>query len=100
MTTLLLSIRPAPLAAWFHHSFTRPVVEIDGAERPAKWGDQALDLPPGEHRLRVYFRYRGQRLARLAESGTDLTLPDARESIRLRARLGLPNGSRFRFYQG
>ncbi|MEV5510314.1 hypothetical protein [Streptomyces orinoci] len=95
MTTVLLSIRPALPAAWFHHLLTRPFIELDGTEHPAKWGEQSLDLAPGTHRLGVCFRYRVRSSPRLAESVTQLTVPDTPTPIPVRARLGLPNGSHF-----
>lgn len=76
---------------------TCPVIEVDGEEYPAKWGRSRVPVTPGTHRVSVFFRYRGQRSARLAEAGRELSTVEAPSTVRLTARLGPRNGSRFRF---
>ncbi|MFI6347794.1 hypothetical protein [Streptomyces sp. NPDC050560] len=88
-------IKPSAFAAVFHRLLTRPVVEIDGTEHESAWGAGEVSVPPGEHRVGVYFRYRGQRTARLGASEAAFAAgPGAR--MLLSARLGAANGSVFR----
>ncbi|MFD9124423.1 hypothetical protein [Kitasatospora sp. NPDC059571] len=95
MAKLTIDIRPAPVARFFHRAFTRPVVELDGAETETAWGTTELPVGSGPHTIAVAFRYRGQRTAVLALSREEFTVaPDAAE-VRLTARLGARNGSRF-----
>ncbi|MEV1024586.1 hypothetical protein [Streptomyces sp. NPDC050264] len=91
----MISVRPSLVAAWFHRLLTRPVVEFDGRASARGWGTHEVRVPPGEHHVRVFFRYRGQRGARLAEADTRfVTRPEARR-VEISARLGPRNGSRF-----
>ncbi|MEV0276422.1 hypothetical protein AB0I22_08575 [Streptomyces sp. NPDC050610] len=91
-----IDVRPSPVAAWFHHLLTRPVIEVDGRECAAKWGAAKIPVRPGEHRLSVYFRYRGQKSARLAEAGADFAVDEASTGLHVAVRLGPRNGDRFR----
>lgn len=36
---------------------TGPTITVDGRPMRASWGETALDLPPGQHRIRVHTRY-------------------------------------------
>lgn len=100
MTTVVITVRPSPLAAWFHHLLTRPVIEIDGEEQTAKWGTQHIEVPSGTRHVSVYFRYRGQVRSRLGESGKDVSIAEGSSEgsnkVYMRARLGIRNSSRFR----
>ncbi|MEV0260081.1 hypothetical protein AB0I49_01875 [Streptomyces sp. NPDC050617] len=93
---VIIDVRPSPVAAWFHHLLTSPVIEVDGREYPAKWGTAKVPVSPGEHRLTVYFRYRGQKRARLAEAGKDFAVDETSSAVDVAVRLGPRNGSRFR----
>lgn len=42
--------------AWFLF-FCTPQVEINGAAQRRSWGTHFFPLNPGNHRVRVYFRY-------------------------------------------
>ncbi|MFF7636958.1 hypothetical protein ACFZB9_27990 [Kitasatospora sp. NPDC008050] len=91
-----ITVRPSGFAAVFHHLFTFPVVEVDDTEHRTSWGAATtLRLTPGEHRLSVYFRYRGQHAARLGEGRAVLTA-DGPPRLRVRAQLGVRNSSAFR----
>ncbi|MGW5481530.1 hypothetical protein [Streptomyces sp. NPDC004008] len=97
MVNVLVDIRPSLVAQLFHRAFTRPVVEIDGVERPAKWGTTEVSIEPGAHEIAVFFRYKGQRAARLGEGTGEFTVPDnAHTQPRVTARLGPRNGSSFK----
>ncbi|WP_329151006.1 hypothetical protein OIU91_27720 [Streptomyces sp. NBC_01456] len=89
-------VKPSPIAAWFHHLLTNPVIEVDGQEYAAKWGTTRVAVTPGIHRISVSFRYRGQKSARLAEASKEFSTAEA-SSVRVTASLGPRNGSRFRF---
>ncbi|MEV7777549.1 hypothetical protein [Kitasatospora sp. NPDC088351] len=96
MVRLSVDIRASLVARAFHHAFTRPVVAIDGVEAPAVWGRTRLPVEPGPHRLAVYFRYRGQRTARLGLGQSEFTADTAVPGPHATARLGPRNGSHFR----
>lgn len=44
MVKVLVDIRPSLVALPFHRAFTRPVVEIDGVEWPARWGTTEIPV--------------------------------------------------------
>ncbi|MEX2972448.1 hypothetical protein [Streptomyces sp. C184] len=90
-------VKPSLIASWFHHLLTNPVIEVDGQEYPAKWGTSKVTVTPGTHRISVYFRYRGQKNARLAEASKEFSTAEASSGVRVTASLGPRNGSRFRF---
>ncbi|MYW01006.1 hypothetical protein GT354_22515 [Streptomyces sp. SID3343] len=92
----MISVKPSPVAAWFHHLLTKPVIELDGTEHVAKWGKQEIPVPPGDHRISVYFRYRGQADARLAEASTQFITGQTSRRVEITAGLGPLNGSGFR----
>ncbi|WP_445528452.1 hypothetical protein [Streptomyces cyslabdanicus] len=92
----VVTVQASPVAAWFHHLFTRPVIEIDGTEHAAKWGTTDIAVTSGVHHVSVYFRYRGQSRARLAEAGRDVPTGDGGRRMSVHARLGPRNGSSFR----
>ncbi|MGW1749251.1 hypothetical protein ACWCRD_27315 [Streptomyces sp. NPDC002092] len=97
MVKVLVDIRPSLVALPFHRALTRPVVEIDGVEWPARWGTTEVSIEPGVHEIAVFFRYKGQRGARLGVGTEELTVPgDARTQPRVTARLGPRNGSNFK----
>ncbi|GHG81191.1 hypothetical protein [Streptomyces griseocarneus] len=100
MTNISVHIRPSLIALPFHRAFTRPVVEVDGVERQAAWGTTEVAVDGGTHRLAVYFRYRGQRTARLGEGHAEFTVDGSVPEIRVTARLGSRNGSHFRVVVG
>ena len=93
---IVVHVRPSYLAYWFHRLFTRPVVEVDGQERTGPWGVLEVPVSEGEHRLGVYFRYRGQSRARLGESSRDITVRASDRRLAVKATLGPLNGSSFR----
>ncbi|MGF1431609.1 hypothetical protein [Kitasatospora sp. LaBMicrA B282] len=94
---LRITVRPSPLAAGFHHLLTFPVVELDGVARRIVWGaPTALPLTGPQHRLSVYFRYRGQRSTRLGEGRAVLETVAAPAVLEVRAQLGVRNSSTFR----
>jgi hypothetical protein len=97
MVKVLVDIRPSLVALPFHRAFTRPVVEIDGVEWPAKWGTTEVPVEEGAHEIAVFFRYKGQRSARLGVGTDELTVHDAPGTQpRVTARLGPRNGSSFK----
>ncbi|MDF2270720.1 hypothetical protein P2Q00_35630 [Streptomyces coacervatus] len=94
---VLVDIRPSLVALPFHRAFTRPVVEIDGVEWPARWGTTEIPVEAGAHEIAVFFRYKGQRAARLGVGTEELTVhhtPGAQS--RVTARLAPRNGSSFK----
>jgi hypothetical protein len=94
-----VEVRPSAFAAVFHWLFTRPAVTIDGQEHVGKWGtwgSARITVAPGTHRVRVYFRYRGQHRSRLGESGTEFSVGASARHVTIRARLGPLNGDTFR----
>ncbi|MFH8982258.1 hypothetical protein [Streptomyces varsoviensis] len=91
-----VDVRPSPIAAWFHRLLTSPVIELDGRAHAARWGTATIPVSPGEHRLTVYFRYRGQKRARLAAAEKDFAVDEASSAVDIAVRLGPRNGSRFR----
>lgn len=91
-----VEVRPSPVAAWFHHLLTHPVIEVDNRAYAAKWGTAEITVPAGSHRISVYFRYRGQKNARLAEAGREFSAEPAARRVDITARLGVRNDSRFR----
>ncbi|WP_414167355.1 hypothetical protein ACMATS_07300 [Streptoverticillium reticulum] len=91
-----VEVRPHPIAAAFHHLLTHPVVEIDGREHVMKWGTEEIPVAAGQHRIRVFFRYRGQKGTHLALASREFTVDGAARRVGLAARLGWRNGSRFR----
>ncbi|MEV6794410.1 hypothetical protein AB0M87_21015 [Streptomyces sp. NPDC051320] len=93
---LVVNVAASPIAAWFHHLFTRPVVEIDGSEHAARWGTTEIPLVSGGHRLNVYFRYRWQNNTRLAESSSDFAVGNGSRRVSVDVQLGSRNGSCFR----
>jgi hypothetical protein len=97
MVKVLVDIRPSVLALPFHRAFTRPVVEIDGVEWPARWGTTEVSVGAGVHEVAVFFRYKGQGSARLGVGTDELTVRDGEGTQpRVTARLGARNGSSFK----
>ncbi|MFJ5533988.1 hypothetical protein [Streptomyces sp. NPDC093261] len=97
MVNVVVDIRPSLVALAFHRAFTRPVVEIDGVERPARWGTTEVPVEPGDHEIAVFFRYKGRRSARLGVGTGEFTVrDDTRSRPRVTARLGPRNGSSFK----
>ncbi|GLW14176.1 hypothetical protein Stsp01_09190 [Streptomyces sp. NBRC 13847] len=92
-----VQVTPPLVAAWLLRLMTHPVIEIGGKEYAATWGRSRVAVTPGTHRIAVFFRYRGQRNARLAEAGREFSTAEAPSVVRLTARLGPRNGSGFRF---
>ncbi|OON73834.1 hypothetical protein B1H18_26585 [Streptomyces tsukubensis] len=91
-----MRVKPSAFAAPFHYLFTRPVVEVDGKEYEGRWGTREIPMSRGAHRIRVYFRYRGRRAARLGEAGVEVSVEVTDRRIGLTAKLGPTNGSTFR----
>ncbi|MCX4631362.1 hypothetical protein [Streptomyces sp. NBC_01443] len=100
MTKLLIHIQPSLIALPFHRAFTRPLVDIDGVEREAAWGTTEIPVEAGTHHLAVYFRYRGQRSARLGVGHEEFAVDGSMPELRVTARLGPRNGSGFRVVIG
>ncbi|WP_406476701.1 hypothetical protein [Streptomyces sp. NBC_01615] len=97
MVKVLVDIRPSLVALPFHRAFTRPVVEIDGVEWSARWGTTEIPVEAGAHEIAVFFRYKGQRAARLGVGADELTVHDSPGTeSRVTARLGARNGSGFK----
>ncbi|MFC5724849.1 hypothetical protein ACFP1Z_32345 [Streptomyces gamaensis] len=72
-------------------------MNVDGAETRARWGRTEIPVTAGQHQIAVYFRYRGQRTARLGEGRGEFTVGDGSpERMRASAALGVRNGSSFR----
>jgi hypothetical protein len=96
---LRVDVRPSPFAAVFHRLLTRPVIDIDGQDHVGKWGPAEICVAPGVHRISVYFRYRGQRRARLGESSMEFSVGPATRRVEIEARLGPLNSDHFRITQ-
>jgi hypothetical protein len=47
-----------PLA--FLLPMTKFVIAVDGAEQEGSWGERTVTVTPGEHTLRMWFRYMGK----------------------------------------
>lgn len=76
----------------------RPVVQVDGNDHVARWGKPVtLTVPPGIHRIRVFFRYRG------AKSDLGATEREVEVSPgdvwRFAVKHGVTNGSGLHFVQ-
>ncbi|WP_280702247.1 hypothetical protein [Kitasatospora sp. GP82] len=97
---VVVEVRPFPANVWFHRAFTRPVVEIDGVEFGAVWGENEVAVGAGSHEIAVFFRYRGQRKARLGLGHGVFRVDTSAAVTRVRAALGPTNGSRFRISVG
>ena len=54
-TGIHLQIRFFPLA--FFLFFCTPTIEINGKKSKIKWGKSFMSIPPGNHVVRVFFRY-------------------------------------------
>ena len=52
--------------------FTKLTVEVDGLAHVGPWRGTLVPVPPGEHEVRVYFRYVGQ--PRCGEAATRVTV--------------------------
>jgi hypothetical protein len=48
-----------PLA--FLLPMTKFVIAVDGAEQDGSWGERAVTVTPGEHTVRMWFRYMGRK---------------------------------------
>jgi hypothetical protein len=64
---------------------TKFVIEIDGTEHEGKWGQRTVAVAPGQHTVRMWFRYLGRKCG-AAEVSINAT-PDATHSISYRAPL-------------
>jgi hypothetical protein len=51
-----------------------PRIEVDGNVTHAKWGDHALEVPPGEHTVSIYFAY--LMMPRCGENSVRVNVPD------------------------
>jgi hypothetical protein len=40
---------------------TKFVIEVDGAEQDGRWGQRTIAVMPGEHTVRMWFRYMGKK---------------------------------------
>ncbi|WRZ89521.1 hypothetical protein OHB54_10865 [Streptomyces sp. NBC_01007] len=96
MTRLRVEIRPSWIARLFHLAFTRPFVDIDGTESRAQWGTTEIPVATGAHEVGVYFRYRGQKSARLGMGKAAFTVDGSSDPLFVRAVLGMRNGSPFK----
>jgi hypothetical protein len=66
-----LRAKVAPLAIFYY--FTKPQVSVDGgAPFPVAWGVNQLTVPPGRHRVQVWFRYFLWSKANFAELDVDV----------------------------
>ncbi|WP_369388972.1 hypothetical protein AB5J72_16265 [Streptomyces sp. CG1] len=102
MARLSVEIRPSRMARPFHLAFTRPFVDIDGTEIPAQWGTTEIPVTSGPHEIAVYFRYRGQKSARLGIGRAEFTADGSSDSlpVSVSAVLGTRNGSPFKVRVG
>ncbi|MEU8693775.1 hypothetical protein [Streptomyces sp. NPDC048665] len=100
MARLSVLIRPSRMAQPFHLLFTRPFVDIDGVEIPAQWGTMEIPIIAGSHEISVYFRYRGQKSARLGSGRAEFTTDGSSDVLPVSAVLGTRNGSPFRVQVG
>ncbi|MFF2631055.1 hypothetical protein ACFVUN_35475 [Kitasatospora griseola] len=94
MAVLVVEVRPHWFTAWFHRMATEPVVDVDGVESRARWGVNRVPVTAGPHVVSVWFRYRGQRAARLGPGAAELTVAEGAQ-VPVSTRLGVRNGSRF-----
>ncbi len=53
--------------------FTKITIEIDGVAHIVGWGRQSVDVAPGSHDVRVFFKYLFK--ARTGEAGTTVNVP-------------------------
>lgn len=49
----------SPLA--FLLTMTKFVIEVDGIEHEGPWGERTVSVAPGQHTVRMWFRYLGGR---------------------------------------
>ncbi|MET7898545.1 hypothetical protein [Streptomyces mirabilis] len=100
MARLSIEIRPSWIARPFHLAFTRPFMDVDGTESAAQWGTTEIPVSTGPHEIAVYFRYRGQKTARLGIGRAEFTVEGSADPLVVRAVLGVRNGSPFKVEVG
>ena len=57
MATGTLEIKTGFFPLAFLLFFCTPVIEIDGRPERRSWGKSRFDVPPGTHRVKIYFKY-------------------------------------------
>src|SRR5205807_235829 len=62
---------------------TKIVIEVDGAEQDGPWGERTVMVTPGQHTVRMWFRYLGRKCG-VAEVSINAA-PGATTSISYRA---------------
>ncbi|MFC5201992.1 hypothetical protein [Streptomyces kaempferi] len=100
MARLNIEIRPSWIARPFHLAFTRPFMDVDGTESAAWWGTTEVPVTAGPQDIAVYFRYRGQKSARLGIGSAAFVVDGSSDPLALRAVLGVRNGSPFKVRVG
>ncbi|MFD8221282.1 hypothetical protein ACFV2U_48475 [Streptomyces sp. NPDC059697] len=100
MARLSVDVRPSWIARPFHLVFTRPFMDIDGTELAAQWGTTEVPVTTGPHEMAVYFRYRGQKAARLGIGRAEFAVNGSADPVVVRAALGIRNGSPFKVTVG
>lgn len=93
--TIEVAFRLSPVNAWFIRGLADPFVTVDGHEARADWSSgAAVQVAPGRHEVRTYFRYRRTASALgSAECTVDVAAGDVR---RVTARNGVMNQTPFR----
>jgi hypothetical protein len=75
-------------------------MDIDGTESSAQWGTTEVPVATGPHEIAVYFRYRGQKSARLGVGRAEFRVDGSSGPVVVRAVLGVCNGSPFKVEVG
>ncbi|MER5342874.1 hypothetical protein ACFRFU_22315 [Streptomyces sp. NPDC056704] len=75
-------------------------MDVDGTESAAQWGTTEIPVTTGPHEIAVYFRYRGQKTARLGIGRAEFTVDGSADPLVVRAVLGVRNGSPFKVEVG
>jgi hypothetical protein len=53
--TIRVNGRHSPLA-WLLYA-TKLTIEIDGTPQKGSWGDRTISVTPGQHEVKIYFKY-------------------------------------------
>lgn len=95
---ITVTIAPHWVNGWFLRAFARPVVQIDGDDHIARWRKPVtVSVPPGQHGIRAFFRYRGTK-SDLGAAQRELNA-DSGDAWHFVAKHGLTNGSGLSFTQ-
>jgi hypothetical protein len=55
--TATLEIKTGFFPLAFFLFFCTPTIEIDGVAQRRSWGRSTFEVPPGTHRVKIYFKY-------------------------------------------